>query len=201
VRSGTDSRRLLRELLDYVARRHASPPDAALRDMLQRVERTERELEMRIAAYESRERELPRGIVHHDAHHANVLFRDDNLVALIDFDDACDGFLLADLSAMVANWAVTSAGQEALDPDWAAVVVREYERHRPLTDVERDLLPDFVVAFMLADAAAYVRDRLEQGVDGDTAVHECLAYRRFLNHAGDPTRLRELRRTLTRREH
>ncbi|HZO31183.1 MAG TPA: phosphotransferase [Chloroflexota bacterium] len=200
VRSGTDSLRLLRELREYAAHRVVPPPDTALREMLRQGDATMQQLTARIEPYIARPHDLPRGIVHHDAHCANVLFRDDRLVALIDFDDACEGFLLADLSAMVANWAVTSQGQTALNHDWAAVVVREYERHRPLTAAERDLLPDFVAAFLLADAAAYVRDRLEQDADGDTAVHECHVYRRFLHHAGDGERLRELRRMLSRRD-
>ena len=172
----------------------------ALREMLRQGDATMQQLTARIEPYIARPHDLSRGIVHHDAHCANVLFRDDRLVALIDFDDACEGFLLADLSAMVANWAAMSERGDILDPNWAAIVVREYEHRRPLTDVERDLLPDFVAAFMLADAADYVRDRLEAGADGDTAVHECNAYRRFLNHAGDGERLRELRRMLSRRD-
>jgi homoserine kinase type II len=200
AQSGTDSRRLLREFLEYAAQRNASMPESALDDLLLRAERMERDLTVRIAPYAARPSELPRGIVHHDAHCANVLFRDDRLVALIDFDDACEGFLVSDLAAMVANWAAPRDGRATLDPELAALVVREYERHRPLTAVERDLLPDFVAAFMLADGAAYIRDRLAQGADGDSAVRESHAYRRFLHQAGDPARLRELRRMLTSRE-
>ena len=197
VRSGTDSRRLLREFLAYAAQRDVSTPEPALHELLLWAERTERGLTSRIAPYADRPSDLPRGIVHHDAHCANVLFQDGRLVALIDFDDACEGFLVSDLAAMVANWAASSGERAALDPELAALVVREYERHRRLTAVERDLLPDFVAAFVLADAAAYVRDRLAQGAGGDTAVHESQAYRRFLHQAGDPARLGELRRMLT----
>ena len=197
VRSGTESRRLLREFLAYAAQRDVSIPEPALADLLLRVERMERYLTSRIASYADRPSDLPRGIVHHDAHCANVLFHDNRLVALIDFDDACEGYLVSDLAAMVANWAATWGGRTALDPERAALIVREYARHRPLTAVERDLLPDFVAAFVLADATAYIRVRLAQGAHGDTAVHESQTYRRFLHQAGDPARLRELRRMLT----
>lgn len=200
IRSGTDSRRTLRELLDYTAQRGVAAQDTALSDMLQRVKRMERVFEARIAPHATRASDLPRGVVHHDAHCANVLFRDDRLVALIDFDDACEGFLLADLAVMIANWAAEWGGRGALDPGKAALVVREYERHRPLTSAERELLPDFVAAFLLADAAAYVRGRLERGADGDTTVNDCNAYRRYVHHAGDPVRLKGLRRMLRRQE-
>jgi homoserine kinase type II len=195
VQSGTDSRRLLRELVEDAARRGDSAHGAAMRDMLLRAAQTERDLGERITPHAVRPDDLPRGIVHHDAHCANVLFRDERLVALIDFDDACEGFLLADLAAMVANWAASN-NLDALDPDRAMLVVREYERHRPLSTVERELLPDFVAAFMLADAAAYVRERLEQGANDEAAVNESTAYRRFLAHAGNPARVRNLRTML-----
>jgi homoserine kinase type II len=194
VQSGTDSRRLLRELPEHVAQRHSSP-GVALREMVQCAARVERELSARLVPYVARPHDLPRGIVHHDAHWANVIFREDRLVALIDFDDACEGYLLADLSAMVANWAA-SPGEDALDPARAGLVIREYERHRQLTPVERVLLPDFVAAFILADGTAYVRERLEQGAADETAVTESDAYRRFRVHAGDADRFRAFRALL-----
>ena len=199
VQSGTDSRRLLRELLKYAAQRDVSTPEPALDELLSRAEQMERHLTSRIAPYADRPRDLPRGIVHHDAHWANVLFHENRFVALIDFDDACEGFLISDLAAMVANWGVPADGDEALDPDLASLVVREYERHRPLTAVERELLPDFVAAFMVADGATHVRERLERGMDGDAAVNDSSAYRRYQHHAGDPARMRELRLMLTGR--
>lgn len=198
VQSGTDSRRLLREFRAYAAQRDASTPEPALDDLLLWAERMERDLTSRIAPYADRPSELPRGIVHHDAHCANVLFRDDRLVALIDFDDACEGFLISDLAALVANWSASWGGRAALDPERALLVVREYERRRPLTSVERDLLPDFVAAFVLADATASIRVRLAQGAHGDTAVNESQTYQRFLHQAGDPARMGELRRMLCR---
>jgi Ser/Thr protein kinase RdoA (MazF antagonist) len=199
VQSGTDSRRVLRELREYAAQRDVSTPEPALDDLLSRAEQMDQHLTARIAPYADRPNDLPRGIVHHDAHWANVLFHENRFVALIDFDDACEGYLVSDLAAMVANWGVPASG-EALDPVLASLAVREYERHRPLTAVERDLLPDFVAAFILADGAAYVRDRLTHSANGDVAVRECNAFRRLQHRAGDPDRMRELRLMLTRRE-
>jgi Ser/Thr protein kinase RdoA (MazF antagonist) len=199
VRSGTDSRRLLREFQTYVTQRGLAASGPKLRDLMDRSAQMERHLASRLAPYNVRVDELPRGIVHHDAHCANVLFHHDQLVALIDFDDACDGFLVEDLAAMIANWAAVFTPRAALDPDQANLVVHEYERHRHLTPAEHDLLPDVVAAFMLADGATHVRERLEHGMDGDAAVETSSVYRRYQHHAGDPDRMLELRRMFAHR--
>ena len=197
VRSGTDSRRLLRELGEYVAQQEIAGAGPKLHDLLARAAQMEHHLGARIAPYSDRPSELPRGIVHHDAHCANVLFHGGRLVALIDFDDACEGFLVEDLAAMIANWAAVFMPRAAMDPGIARLVVQEYVRWRPLTAAEHELLPDFVAAFMLADGATHVRERLAHGMKGDAAVEESSVYRRHQHHAGDPDRLLDLRLMLT----
>ena len=180
VRSGTDTRRTVRELLKLTTRRGIAPHETALRDFVERVIRTLNHVEALIAQYAPI---LRRGVVHHDAHCANVLFHEDRFVALIDFDDACEGYLIADLAVMIAGWAGQFGGSAPLDPDRAALVVREYERDRPLTQTERDLLPDFVVLFLGADMSAHVKEQLEQGADGNEAVNTWNGYRRYLHHS------------------
>jgi homoserine kinase type II len=191
VHSGTDSRRMLRGLLEHIRQRGVAAHEPALRTLVEQAECRLREFEERLASPAA---DLPRGVVHHDAHCANVLFRDGRLVALIDFDDACEGYLVADLAVMIANWAATFGGDDALDLSRAALVLRAYERQRRLTAGERDLLPDFVLLFLLGDTSAYVQGRLEQGADGDQAVHDCNVYRRYVHHAHDAAWADALRR-------
>ena len=186
VRSGTESRRMVRGLAALAATRGVKPEEAALRRLLDQGERVLAAFERRVAPYAGDAAQLPRGVVHHDAHCGNVLFHEGRLVALIDFDDACEGFLVDDLAVMVANWAAEWGKPGPLDLDDAILVVREYEKHRRLTAAERELLPDFVLLFLLADASAYVQGQLEQGDDGEKAVADCNVYRRYLHHANDP---------------
>ena len=175
VRSGTDSRRLLREFLEYAAQRDVSTPEPATTCCCGPSGRNRPHGADR--AMHARPSDLPRGIVHHDAHCANVLFRDGRLVARIDFDDACEG----SWSRTSPRWSPTGRRRRrgALDPGAGGARGARVRTARPLTAVERDLLPDFVAAFMLADGAAYIRDRLAQGAHGDTAVHESHAYPAF----------------------
>ena len=182
VHSGSDSRRTIRQLLQFVQEHGLASPEHDLRELATHAARYLDAFEARLAPYE---RDLPRGIVHHDAHCANVLFHDGRLVALIDFDDACPGYLIADLAVMLANWA-EDRHSHGLVGNRATQLLRAYEQHRPLTGVERELLPDFLVLFTLSDAAAHVQGQLEQGVPASVAVSECHRYRSFLQHIADP---------------
>lgn len=182
VRSGADPRRSLDELAAVSARKRAAH-DGALRDLLDRLEQGVRAVEADVAEHV----DLRRGIVHHDAHAKNVLFdSDDRLVALLDFDDAHEGFLIADVAAMVANWAAVESPGGPLDLERAQRIVAEYSSHRPLTAGERAMLPSFVLLHLLGDAATYVWSRLQQGEDTLTAIEACDAYRRYVSWSGDP---------------
>ena len=183
VRSGSDSRRTLAALLRYVEARGIGDDEPALRGFVDHTARQLDEFAGRLAPYED---ELPRGILHHDAHCANVLFHEGRLVALIDFDDACPGYLVSDLAVMVYNW--TADGEtRGFVAEQARRLLRAYEAHRPLTPAERELLPDFVLLFTLSDAAVSVQSSLEQGVPAERAVGECDGYRTFLRRAADPS--------------
>lgn len=175
VRSGSDSHRLLTQFLRFTRDRGVAPGERELARMVADAERCADELATRLAPLE---RDLPRGIVHHDAHCANVLFRGGRLVALIDFDDACPGYLVADLAQMIGTWVIDSR-THSLRPERATHLIRSYERHRALTAAERDLLPDALALFCLGDATVDVQSWLERGVASDAAVADCDAYRTF----------------------
>ena len=192
-RSGTEERRVIRELIGLTARRGIARHESALGDFIEQAQRSVRAFEERIAPHLSA---LPTGVVHHDAGCKNVLFDNNRLVALIDFDDACEGFLVADVAVMIANWAYDPTASTKLDLDKAVNVVGEYERHRELTAAERGILPDSLLLFLIADAAGYIHGQLEQGIDGNVAVNECRVYRQYLDHANDDTWFVSLREEL-----
>ncbi|HEX6385092.1 MAG TPA: homoserine kinase [Anaerolineae bacterium] len=84
---------------------------------------------------------LPKGICHCDFHVSNVLFRENQFVALLDFDDANYTFLLFDLVSLIEAWAWPHPS-ERLDLTQARAIVQEYMQHRPLEVVERRHLYD-----------------------------------------------------------
>jgi len=198
VRSGSDSRRLLAAFRDAVARRGVAADEPALAGLVAAVEAADREFAARLAAATAAPGGLPEGVVHHDAHCANVLFRDGRLVALIDFDDACPGPLVGDVGVLLGAWAIDPA-TDALDPERAGRLLRAYERERPLGGAERDLLPDVLALYLLGDAAAGLQDVLAAGGAGaavEAAVREEPQYRRFRRCTAGPDWREGLRRAM-----
>lgn len=92
---------------------------------------------------------LPHLVIHGDIHRDNFLFQDDQVVALLDYDQIAWDIPLADLAdALVAfasvqnaqthNWGVF---QGPLDEDRAARLIEAYTRVAPLSSHEITLLP------------------------------------------------------------
>jgi len=194
VRSGSDSRRMLAAFLEAVARRGVGPDEPALAELVATAETAGRELAARLEAAGA----LPAGVVHHDAHCANVLFRDGRLVALIDFDDACPGPLVADAGVLLGAWAIDPQTDD-LVPQRALRLLAAYESQRALRAAERDLLPDFLALYLLGDAVAGLQDTLAEVAPGaatDAAVREEVQYRRFRRCTAGPDWREGLRRAL-----
>ena len=98
--------------------------------------------------------DLPKGICHCDFHFSNVLFQDDRFVGLIDFDDANYTFLVFDLVCLIDSWAWPFQS-ESLDLKQAREVVQAYEKHRPLSALERRHLFDVHKLSILIDSVWY----------------------------------------------
>lgn len=93
---------------------------------------------------------LPRGICHCDFHFSNVLFQGDELVALLDFDDANYTFLQFDLVGLIEHWAWPRTAQ-MLNLSKARSVVQEYMKYRPLPLIEQQYLYDVYKLSILFD--------------------------------------------------
>lgn len=97
---------------------------------------------------------LPKGICHCDFHFSNVLFQEDEFVALLDFDDANYTFLQFDLVGLIEYWAWPhTAG--ILDATKARSIVQEYMKHRPLTPIEQQHVYDVYKLSILFDCVWY----------------------------------------------
>ena len=97
---------------------------------------------------------LPKGICHCDFHFSNVLFQGDELVALLDFDDANYTFLQFDLVGLIEYWAWPRT-VDILDVTKARNVVQEYMKHRPLSPIEQQHLYDVYKLSILFDCVWY----------------------------------------------
>ena len=85
------------------------------------------------------ENKLPRGVIHGDVFHDNLLFKGDKLVAMLDFEAACRGKFIFDLATAVNALCFDGAGYvlkrfEAL--------ITGYESLRPLSLSEWDAFPN-----------------------------------------------------------
>lgn len=97
---------------------------------------------------------LPKGICHCDFHFSNILFAGDNLVALLDFDDANLTYLSFDLVGLLEARACPYPA-ELLDLPTAQTVVQEYMHHRPLPLLEQHHLYDVYKLSILFDCVWY----------------------------------------------
>ena len=196
VQSGSDSQRLLDGFGAAVARRGVAPDEPALAGLVAAAA-AGREFGARLAAVAAAGG-LPAGVVHHDAHCANVLFRDGRLVALIDFDDACPGPLVADAAVLLGSWAIDPQ-TDALVPEHARRLLDAYESQRRLSEAERDVLPDFLALYLLGDAVAGLQDTLAEvapGAAAEAAVREEVQYRRYRRCTAGPDWRDGLRRAM-----
>jgi len=82
---------------------------------------------------------LPLGTLHADLFHDNVLFDGDSLSGIIDFDYACNDFLIYDLCVMINDWCLESDGN--IDRPRMDTVILAYQRIRALSERENDALP------------------------------------------------------------
>lgn len=97
---------------------------------------------------------LPKGICHCDFHFSNVLFQGDDLVVLLDFDDANVTFLQFDLVGLIESWAWPHTA-DMLDVAKARSVVQAYMTHRPLSLTEKYHLYDVYQLSVLFDCVWY----------------------------------------------
>lgn len=95
--------------------------------------------------------DLPKGICHCDFHFSNILFLDDQLVGLIDFDDANYTYLTFDLVCLIDTWAWHYPAKE-LDLQSAQEIVHIYEATRPLSPIEKRHFLDVYILSILFDS-------------------------------------------------
>ncbi|MDN4525080.1 homoserine kinase [Fictibacillus fluitans] len=95
---------------------------------------------------------LPMGICHCDFHSSNILYHNEKLVALLDFDDANYTYLLFDLVGLIESWAWTYDKYDVINLTEAKKIIEEYTKNRPLRKVEQKHLFDVYKLSILIDS-------------------------------------------------
>jgi homoserine kinase type II len=94
---------------------------------------------------------LPRGAIHGDLFHDNVLFVGNAVSGIIDFGFAATDFLAYDLAITVNDWCIVRAGDArgTLIPELVHALAGAYHAERPLTEDERSQWPALLRAAAL----------------------------------------------------
>jgi homoserine kinase type II len=82
-------------------------------------------------------RAATQGIIHGDLFRDNVLWEDERISAILDFEQASGGSLVYDLAVCINDWCWTIYPRL----DLAAALIAGYQRVRPLTASDRTALP------------------------------------------------------------
>lgn len=85
---------------------------------------------------------LPAGLIHGDVFPDNTLFRgDEELVAMLDFQDASEDAFLFDVAMTIHGFCFPG---EKWAPELATTLIESYSALRPLSCIERELLPAYL---------------------------------------------------------
>lgn len=107
---------------------------------------------------------LPRGWIHGDYHGRNMVFVNDQIRGIFDFDPVRRGVIVEDISRAVFMFARESRASRHIRPDVASAFVEEYQRGRQLSAEELKAIP-FVMVADLAPTPAYYRMIERDGED------------------------------------
>ncbi len=82
---------------------------------------------------------LPKGLIHGDLFHNNVLFDQGKISAVIDFYQACNDWLIYDLAVTVNDWCLTNKLE--LDSQRTKALTEAYAQVRTFTEDEKKAWP------------------------------------------------------------
>ncbi|HEY6077528.1 MAG TPA: homoserine kinase [Polyangiaceae bacterium] len=156
-------------------------------DLRERLDRVEREghrayfddvarIRQRLAHYEAERLRVdaPRGVIHSDLFRDNVLWtRGGELLALLDFESACDGAFAYDVMMTIAAWCFGSSYDLAL----VAAFLSGYQSVRPIGAEERAALKIEGAVACLRIATTRITDFSLRAEAGKPPLRD---YRRFL---------------------
>lgn len=100
---------------------------------------------------------LRRGIIHGDLHNENLLFQNDLVVGIIDFDDCNIATLLVDIGCVISYLCINH--NTGIHFEKIKSFLQGYELIRPLTHAEKNHLYDYTVLFTLIHILYHMYDK------------------------------------------
>jgi Ser/Thr protein kinase RdoA (MazF antagonist) len=110
-----------------------------------------------------RYRALPAGLIHGDYHGRNVVFDDDRLKGIFDFDVMTWGARAFDLSSGLLRFGRERRGSRRIRPVVGHIFLDEYSRHRSITREEHLAIGAFLA--FAPDAAWFEYRQRDMGED------------------------------------
>lgn len=109
--------------------------------------------------------QLPKGVIHADLYYDNTLFRDDHLVAVLDFEQAGVGTYLFDIGVCISGSCLNSEGQ--IDIDLVNAFILGYQQFRELEELELKHLKDTIIIGLFSIArwriSRFVEKKIAEG--------------------------------------
>ncbi len=90
---------------------------------------------------QSLNKSLPRGLMHGDVFPDNTFFKENKLIAIIDFEEFANDILLFDVGMTIHGFCYVN---NRLDPVLFETFMESYQRKRKLSLTELDSLPDYI---------------------------------------------------------
>ncbi len=132
------------------------------------------ELRRKLEEWTTRRRQdLPQGVIHGDLFRDNVLFRNGELLALLDFESASHGPYAFDLAVTCLAWCFT----DHFEAELITAMLDAYHRVRPLNESELQGLRAEAALACLRFAITRITDFSMRTLPGQTPARD---YRRFL---------------------
>ncbi len=125
--------------------------------------------------------DAPRSAIHADLFPDNVLMLGDKVTGLIDFYFACTEIRAYDLAVMHTAWSFDAKGRN-YDAAIGDALIRGYERHYPLTDLDRAQFQTLASGACIRFALSRAWDWLNTPADALVVRKDPLAYVRRLQH-------------------
>ncbi|MFA6534171.1 MAG: homoserine kinase [Patescibacteria group bacterium] len=90
---------------------------------------------------------LPKGVCHADLNNTNFLFKNRQVVVLLDFDVSFYTYLIFDVANLIYWWAWSP--KKGFDMDLVNYIVKQYSKHRKLNNLEQNHIYDALKLIIL----------------------------------------------------
>lgn len=106
--------------------------------------------------------DLPDGIIHGDLYYDNILFENEEINAILDFEQAGIGSFIFDLGVSVSG---TCLNDGKIESDLVKEFINGYDEARPLTSEEKSLIPEAIKIGLFSIALWRIKRFNERNLD------------------------------------